>query len=216
MAINKVVNNGPPADEDISARDLWAQIISMPRPHRLVPFPRKGEDGKPLGQIAMWPLSQDEQGQAIAAAEAFVRKVLKEEKQMPTAGEPRMGYEDLIENRRSIEILFRCCRNPNDLDRPFFPAKEQIGQKLTTDEIAVLVWNYLRVKAELGPIESEMGAEEREAWIEKLAKGGSLDPLDSLSLAAQSTLIRSMAVELWNSRMANSSPGGQPGSDTSS
>lgn len=210
------VTNGPPSEEEISAKELWAQIMAMPRPHQIVPFPRKGEDGKPLGRIAMWVLTQEESGRAIAAAEAWTRRVLKEDKQLPQAGEPRTGYEELLENRKALEILFRCCRNPDDLNKGFFPAVEIIGQKLTVDEVAILLLNYVRVKSELGPVESEMGPEERDAWIEKLAKGGSLFPFDSLSLGAQSTLISYMAAQLWNSRMANSSPGSQQDANTSS
>lgn len=197
----------PPTEDVLSAKELWDQIMAMPRPHRLVPFPRKGEDGKPLGQVAMIILTQEESGRAIAAAEAWTRRVLKEEKQLPQAGEPRTGYEELLENRKALEILFRCCKQPEDLSKGFFPAVEVIGQKLTVDEVAILILNYIRVKSELGPVDSEMGPEEREAWIEKLAKGGSLYPFDSLSLGAQSQLITYMASQLYSSRMASSSPG---------
>lgn len=200
----------PPSEETITSDELWTQIASATRPHRLVPFPRKGEDGKPIGHLAMFVLSQEESEKAIASAEAWVRKILKEQKSLPGAGEPRTGYEELLDSRKSVELLFRACYQPEKLDKKFFPAMESIAQKLTMDEVAILILNYRRVQMELGPVDSEMGPEERDAWIEKLAKGGSSFPLDYLSMGALTQLITYMASRLWTSQTPNSTPGSQP------
>lgn len=206
----------PPSDEILTSDQLWAQIMAMPRPHRVVDFPRKGPDGQPMGRLAMFVLTQEENERAIASAEAFVRRILKDQKSMPTSGEPRTSYEDMIESRRALEVLFRSCKQPENLEKGFFPAVESIAARLTVDEVAVLVLNYNRVKSELGPVDSEMGPEERDAWIEKLAKGGSMFPFDSLSMGAQSALILYMANRLWSSRTDSSTPGSPPDGNTSS
>ncbi|WP_437767184.1 hypothetical protein WMF27_20510 [Sorangium sp. So ce281] len=200
----------PPPESEISAAELWLQITSVPRPYRLVPFPRKAPDGKAIGEIAMVVLTQEESMAATASTERFVRKMLKEQGALPQNGEVSAGYSTLFENRCSCEVLFRACKRKEDISRPFFPSIEAVAQKLTTDEIGVLMFNYTRVQSELGPIVGKMSQEEMDAWIERLAVGGSSFPLDSLSLAARSQLMLYMASQLYSSRMASSSPGTQP------
>lgn len=198
----------PPSD--ISAADLWAQITAMPRPHRVVPFPRNGADGKPMGEIAMMVLTQEESMLATTATDTYVRKLMKDNNSLPGKDEASGGYATLYENRASLQILFRASKRADDLTKPFFPTVDTIGAKLTTDEIGVLMMHYLRVQSELGPISGEMNQETVDAWIERLAVGGSAFPLGFLSLGAQSTLMISMASRLWASRTASASPGSQP------
>jgi hypothetical protein len=200
----------PPSESDLSARDLWAQITAIPRPHRIVDFPRNGPDGKPIAQFAMMVLTQDESMLATASTERWVKKLLKDNGCLPGKDEVSGGYHVLFENRASLEILFRSAKRIDDLSKPFFPTVDTIGARLTTDEIGVLMTSYLHVQSQLGPILSEMGQDEVDAWIERLAKGGSSNPLPFLSLGALSHLVTSMASRLWSSQMASGSPGGQP------
>ena len=184
--------------------------MAMPRPHRVVPFPRKNAEGISVGEVAIRVLLQEECLAAKAASERYVRRILREqEAKGPTRGESGQGYADLADLRDAMEILFRACRNTDDLEKGFFPTVDAVGKHLTTDEIAVLVLNYRRVQIELGPIQSEMSTEEMDAWIDVLARGGSAYPFDSLSSGAQSQLMRFMACRLAGSPMDSSSPGSQ-------
>jgi len=205
------MSNMPPTESDVSAKDLWAQITAMPRPHRIVAFPRTGPDGKPMAEVAMMVLTQDESTLATASADRHVRKLLKDNSAMPGKDEAAGSYSTLFENRASQEILYRATKRRDDLTKPFFPTVDTIGAKLTTDEIGVLMMSYLLVQSQLGPIVSEMGTDEMEAWIERLAIGGGANPLPFLSLGAQSLLMSSMASRLWLSRTDNNSPGSPPG-----
>jgi len=191
-------DNMPP--KDISPQDLWTEITRIPRPHRIVDFPRKGPDGKPVAQIAMMVLTQEESMLSTSNTEKWVRKVMKDEGSLPNKGEPDTGYSVLFQNRAVMEVLFRSSKRVDDLTKPFFPTVATMAEKLTTDEISVLSMSYLRVQAELGPIASDMDEDTIEAWIETLAIGGSAIPLGGLSLAAQSQLMLSMASRLWRSR----------------
>lgn len=195
----------PPAD--LAPADLWAQITAMPRAHRIVPFPRRGPDGQPMGNVAMQVLYQAETQSATVCTENRVRRALKASEAMPGSGEPRQSYEILFETWASCETLYRCCRKADDISKPFFLTVEEIAAKLSSDEIACLLLAYNQVRAELGPIVSEMSQEEMDAWIEMLAKGGSTVPLASLSLGAQSRLVLYMASLLYLSPTDSSLPG---------
>ncbi len=148
------------------------------------------------------------------STEGFVRRMLKSNEALAQNGEPSIGYATLFENRASEEILFRSARRAEDLARAFFPTIEEIGRRLTTDEIGVLMFEYRRVQTELGPITAKLSQEEYDAWIERLATGGSAFPLDFLSLGAQSDLLMYMAKRLWTSRTDKSSAGSPPDEST--
>ena len=160
--------------------DLWTAIMQMPRAHKLVDFPRK-VDGKPIGQVAIVVLTQEEQIQAAASTEAFTRKVIKD---MPKEGDARRGYDDVYSNHMAVELLFRCCKKSEDPKSNFFPTTHAIQDHMTPDEVGVLVRAYMEVQSEIGPIMASMSDEEVEAWVKRLREAGSRVPLASLSLAA--------------------------------
>lgn len=213
--------------ETTSPADVWAQITAMPRAHRKVPFPRSkpcvvcpdgGSNGgcdhprEPLCELEIVVLNQGEVQQSVAMAEARTRKVLGAQKRDEA---PSRGYEDLRNLYSSIELLFRACRKVDDIAKPFFAVKEHIEVHLTPDEIGVLVNMCCHVQAELGPIVSSLTPGEANAWIDRLAEGGSAFPLDSLSWGALMTLVATLARRCATSRTAISSPGLLPDESTS-
>lgn len=195
----------PPTDMDAGA--AWLAITEAPRPHDLVDFPRKGQDGRPVAQLALVVLTSQETQAATLATEKWVRKIMKEASSLPGREERSEGYPTLFENRASVEILFRCCKRADDLGKPFFPAPDAIASKLSDDEIALLMKDYSMVRTAKGPAIAHMTDDEFNAWVEVLSKGGSLYPLAALSSGATATLLQRMAVELTSLRMANSSLG---------
>jgi hypothetical protein len=204
---------GPPSA--IDPGDLFMQIAAMPRPSRLVPFPRKDESGNPLCEVALWVLTQEEMMQSNADTERYVRQTLKDQVAQKT--EARKGYEQLFNQRGCVEILWRCCRRPSDITKPFFRTKQDIEKYLTTDECGVLYSAYMRVSADLGPIVSELTEEEMEAWLVNLATGGSAAvPLDSLSWGAQTRLMTFLACRALSSSTDTSSASTPPSDDSQS
>jgi hypothetical protein len=200
---------------DITSEQLWAEITSAPRPHRLVPFPRKraGSD-EPICDVAMCVLTQAEVVAAAAAAERETRRLLRDD---PKKGSERpelyatsKGASDLHNNCASVEILSRSARMANDITKPFFRAREDITRHLTVDEVGVMMGEYLMVQADLGPVIHDLSEEEVDAWIEKLTTGGKKFLLPFLSWGAVSTLITSLARRALSSPTANSSPTSQP------
>lgn len=203
--MSKPQGNGPsPA---LSPADTWTQLTALPRPHRVVDFPRKGPDGATVGQIAIVTLTQGESMSATNSTERVVKKLMKEEGgAVPGSNEKSEGYTTLFENRAAIEVLFRACKKPDDLDKPFFPTIEAIAKHLTVDEIGVLMNLYNIVREEIGPIVSRMSEEEMDAWIDRLVQGGrAADPLALLTLAARTDLLIYMADQCSRSQTDSSS-----------
>lgn len=219
--------NGPPANLDPS--DLWSQITTLPRAHRVVPFPRNDRDGLPIGRVAITVLQGDEVTLSNFHAEKFAREQSKKIiGEIPKSNERNESYAECFSSRASREILFRSCKRAHDCEpdhrgvclvdhdklTAFFPTTEAIG-KLSNDEIAVLMNHYLQTQAEVGPIVSLLTQSEFDSYIEVLAKGGSADPLAFLSWAQRNDLLMYTASQLYALRTVNCSPSTPLESDTS-
>lgn len=194
--------------ENIPPHEAWLEVTKTPRANRVCDFPRNDPvTGEPICQIAMWVLTEEEQNACQAAAELFTRKLLKE---IPKGDEARRGYDDLYNNAAAIEILYRACRRPDDLSKPFFPSPAEMRRHLTIDEVGVLFNQYMTVQVETGPIISLLSEDEVQTWVKRLGEGGSRFPLDFLSSEALKTLAWHLALQLFNLQMDTTSPGSQP------
>ena len=199
--------SGPPAD--ISPTDLWLKLSARERPSKVVDFPRKGEDGNPVGQLRIRVLTQEEQMVCASAAEKIAREHLKDSKK------DELGYERLYSDAFCVEVLFRACRDVADIGRALFPSPKHLRGALTTEECSMLFQHYLTVSVELGPTALTMSDEEFEAWVSRLAEGGSAFPFDLLSSDLQRLLILYMA-RLLTSQKDKSSVGSPPEESTTS
>lgn len=191
--------SGPPKDTGPS--ELWVRLQEMPRPSRVVDFPRKMPTGESVGQVAIWVLTQEEQMAAAAEAEKLAKRLVKDGKRED------LGYEALYADAVCVEVLARACRVDGELKRPAFPSAGQIRELLTVDEIAALFNHYLTVQLELGPTVARMSEQEMNAWVERLAEGGSAFPFDLLSSDLQKILVLFMARRLVSSSTDMSSAG---------
>lgn len=201
------------AEEEIKPAALWAAITEMPRPSRVVDFPRKNEAGEPVGQVRIRVLTQEESMMCSAAAESFARKHIKE---LPKSDDMARGYGDIYSNAAAVEVLWRACRQVEDVNQALFPTAKMIRDHLSADEVGVLFSSYLAVKAELGPVIGEMSEDEVEGWIRRLVEGGSSYPLGSLSWEMRDQLQMLTAQRLYPYLTATSSPGSPPAEGDSS
>lgn len=189
----------------MSASELWLRLQEMPRPSRIVDFPRKGPDGDFLGKIRIWVLTQEEQMICASAAEKFAKERLKDGKR------DDLGYETVYANASVVEVLYRTCRDAEEPSRPFFPTPQAIRQTLTADECGRLFEAYLSVELELGPVVAKLEPVELDAWIDRIAEGGlAAGPFDSASRDMQKVLAFSMAYLIRELRKDKSSVGSQP------
>jgi|GEM_PF-2080823 len=176
---------------NVPPSELWTKLEAMPRPFEVVDFPRKGDDGNAIGQVAIWPLTAQEQIAANVEADRFAKRLLKEAQQK---GEANFGYEHTFSTEGSIQVLLRACRVPGDLSKPAFPSAAKMRETLAVEEVAALYRLYCVVQVELGPTITALSDEELEQWLVELQKGGSAAaPFALLSLEMQLTLVRFLA-----------------------
>jgi hypothetical protein len=165
-----------------TASGLWDRLCAMPRPHKIITFPRRKSDGALIDdQIAMWVLTQGEQEEAAARAEQRARDLLKSPKESSHLSTADIRASDVYRNAAADELLYRACRDPKNLKAPFIPSPAHLRQFLSVDEVAVLCQIYYGVQDDLGPLVSTMTDDEREALLKQLEKDGARFPLGSLS-----------------------------------
>lgn len=194
--------SGPPKHIDPPA--LYSLLTTMPRPYRVVDFPRKGEDGKPLGQVALVPLNQAENIAAGLEAELYVRKALPDSTITP---KDAIGYNLAYSNEACVQQLWRSVRDASDPTRKVFQKPDDLRRLLTPDETACLFSMWIDACAEVGPMIGALSVAEREAWIDKLIAGGEATPIPFSSLETLRTLVRSLVNRLRTSQTALSSLG---------
>jgi hypothetical protein len=202
-----------PPPQGVAPSALWSMLAAMPRPHRVVDFPRKMPDtDEAIGQVAIWPLTSEEKMISATAAEKFAKEKLRIEAK---ASEENLGYQAVFESASVCEVLWRACRRPEDLKLPAFPSPAELRKNLTDDELAVLFRSYILVKFEVGPIVAEMTSADEDAWIATLAKAGDALPLSFLSQEAHERLTLSLACRLASSTTGTASAGSPPDDGTS-
>ena len=197
-----------PASTEDPPSNLWLALLQTPRPTKTVPFPRKAPGSEEqIGLVTMWPLTQTEQMDSNAEADRWTKKLMGEPQRQ---GEVNLGYHHTYANEVAVQVLWRACRNPDDVTKAAFPAPALMRAKFTTDELGVLFEKYISVQYELGPIQAYLTREQAESLILRITRDGSHDPFDSLSSEERRTLVVSMASQLVSCWMAMCSAGLQP------
>lgn len=198
----------PEPPENIDASELWLALTTLPRPYRIVDMPRYlPGSNEPVGQLAIWPLTQEEQMACNAEADRFTKELLKDPQQKDQAN---LGYHHTFANETAVQVLSRACRDAKNVQRPAFPSPKMLRRTLTSDEVGVLFNSYLTVQSEVGPIVAYMTKDEMDAWVRRIGEGGSLFPLDVLSSEMRDQLVRHMASSLIACWTATTSAGSPP------
>lgn len=200
-----------------SLRDNWPLIGAVPRPSKVVPFPRKGEDGKPVCDVRIVLLTQLESMAAIADAEIAAKKQLREaaeaagaDKKVEQGGK---AAGELYELAAQAEILYRCCKHPDDpkMLAPFFRRKSDVLSELLPDEVAVLASEYSIFRAVAGPqVGMASTTEEFNQLVDAIAEGGSRFPFGRLSWGTVIQCLTLLACQSRDARRVSSSSGTPP------
>lgn len=190
---------GPP--DNVEAKELWLKLSEAPAPSEIVDFPRRGADGKPIRQIRIQVLSMAAHDEArMLAHQRLAKQGIK-----PEDTNQSVLLQEVLGDAVAREILAMSCvtvkpihGDDEDTVKPtygrLFVDGESLRQLLTPDEVTVLFNSYLLVQEKWGPLETTVnGDEELNAWVERLAEGGSLVPLAATSSVSLAGLCLSLA-----------------------
>jgi hypothetical protein len=191
-------DHGPPKDVEPSA--LFLKLLE-PQPSEVVDFPRRDASGKPIGQIRIGVLAQEDHD--IAREDAHRKMKAKGFDKDDLAG---YAIHEVLGDSIARELLAKACLSVEGADfedgKPpryahVFQNPEQL-KKLRPDEIAVLFSAHMLVQEKFGPRERFAGtAEEVTKWIATLQEGGSEFPLLRLPLPQLVELAFALAVRAY-------------------
>lgn len=199
--------NGPPPDAEVSRSELFRRIADKAPPFQILPFPRKDDDGEPIGHYRLQVLRQRDIDQAAAEAERYVRKAMQDGSDKPN----QEAWREVFDSALMVELVFRACRDKDDASRPLFPSPQDIRAELTQSEIVHLTNSYQLLQHLFGPSFARLTEDEVEEWLAALTRGGELDlgPLGCLSPGGLAQLIDGLVSLLLKSRTATFSVGRQ-------
>jgi hypothetical protein len=204
-------NLGPPQDVEPAA--LLRKLMDSRPPNEVIDYPRKDDDGAPVGQLALRILTPDEIENATANAEAHVRRKLQSaSKDRHDAAKQvnQQAWQELFESARAIELLYVACRVHDDLSKTLFNTPKDIRDFATLDEIATLLNQYEALQFRFGPQWRLLTEDECEDWIKTLEAGiDTVSPLGLLSLGQCHLLIKSL-VSRYGSLVTDKSSDGSP------
>lgn len=184
----------PPSD--VPPSELFLKLLE-PQPSEVMDFPRKDRNGKPVGQIRIRVLSQEEHDMArvLARADMKARGFETEDLQ---SDEIREVTGDQI----AKELIAMACLDVNshiknpDTDEPVygrvFTSAREVG-KLRAPEVSALFRAYMLVQDKFGPTEHDCDVD---AWVNRLAEGGQSFPLLSQDLPELASLTCSLAEKI--------------------
>lgn len=182
------------------ARDYWNESKKQSRAFKLVNFCRKDEHGKTI-KIAMVVMTQEEATAVAMNTEREVNSYFKKyEMEIPRKGQASTGYEILNEQKASIEILYKVCRNPDDIKLPFFKNPMDMMSSLTTEEVGYLMKLYGQVKSQLSPLTYNASDEEFEAYLDRITVEDSVYAVSDLSAATLGEFIAYLVKKVKNNK----------------
>lgn len=199
----------PPNKEAVSPSELWTKLCE-PRPSEVIPFPRKDKQGNSVGDIRIQVLRMEDHNRARLLAtkalkdsvkEAGLADLTRDENETESVKEV-LG--DLIAN----ELLCMAClsvesHGEDEMGNPIyariFHTPKQIRSVLTADETVILFNAYRQVQWNYGPFEKTLNDDDDiEAWVTRLAEGGSEFPLLVLPLPQLAELTLGLSEKIYS------------------
>lgn len=184
----------PPADEQPSA--LFSKLLEMPRPTQVIDFPRKDEQGNPVGTVRIQILTAKEHDQARELAHNALKKRGYDKEDMSAP-----AIREVLGDAIAKELIAMAClseQNYGESDRPLYKREfrnsadlEKAG--IRADELLILFNAYQLVQNKYGPIERNLSEADIDSWIVRLQEGAAEFPLLNLALPQLVLLVQSLA-----------------------
>ncbi|NIV35917.1 MAG: hypothetical protein GWN58_42645 [Anaerolineae bacterium] len=127
--------------EHLAGRKRWTRTVDM---SAVLGRDLIGHDGTPLTRVCYRINSKADEDLAVAAAHAQVHRIAE----LAEQGKDAFRQDgDVLTDNKSIQALYRCCRDPENPERTLFPTPEWMRRELDTDTIAGLLNGYLECRA---------------------------------------------------------------------
>lgn len=188
----------------MSARELFKKLNERPRPSEVVDLPVHWPLAGEHPRVRIVVLRNEEFDDARMEASALMRKKYGlSGNELDDAGQAVQSdwvARHIIARAVHIDVPIEGSeRMPGG---PFyhklFASAEEVAAALHRDELGVLSAHYSNVQDRCGPIESSVYTEEEVTeWIDRLAEGAALFPLDRLDSQALAQLCQSFAGRLY-------------------
>mgnify|MGYP004336917647 CR=1 FL=1 len=131
-----------------------------------------GLGDKPIRRIGVRVNTKQEQDDAILAA---YKRIDAETK---NGAELARDDADITTDAKTIEVLFRACRDADDPKYPAFPGPAWMREHLTTDQIAIILNLYNEVVRYESPIRYELDDDKVEAIAKMASENAATDVAD--------------------------------------
>ena len=155
--------------KDISPQELWSKIIELPRPTKIINFPRKNENGEFDCQLKLMILTFEDFINSRLNIEKYISSKINELN--IDSSELNTIKNTLNQSRYISEILFKTCRDIDDISKPFFPNLDLVDKLISPEESIILFSEFAEFQSKFAPI--GLNQDENVAWIDKLIIGGS-------------------------------------------
>ena len=173
----------PPTQPKLNA---WDTLIQNPIPNITIDYPRNDAKGEPICKITLRTLTQGDhikiQEQATFECD---RSFKKDDKLIDHSSQV---YIERYKNIQAKFFLFKCCLDPDNNDKPFFPTTDSVDG-FPPDEVAFLMARYRFYQNEAGPIINTMDMDTFQMWKERIIKDAE-SSADFLELCSPLTLAR--------------------------
>lgn len=183
--------------EDVSDEDLFRKLLERPAPSEVYDWPGRNREFK----IRMEVLRTEDRHNCQLKAQHWW-----DEGSGKTQEQQGLLAREIMADRVACEILAKCVTRTKPIEGTeergatayarVFPNADGVRKALFDKELQAL-WNcYLLLEHKYAPGEDgPLTAEERNAWVKKLAKGGDCSPFLRMPLPQQLTMTASLAAE---------------------
>lgn len=142
----------------------------------------------PIYRIRFVVLRKQEENDALRAAHSYCV-------QQASGNDAALQDPDFTLDAKHVEILHRACKEDGS-NRPAFPGPQWMRDKLTGDQIGVLLSIYNEVRAKCGPIDYDLSQESIDAIVKACADASETDLPDLVLERFPREVLSSMIVRL--------------------
>lgn len=178
----------------------FARLAKRSRPY--VPFTfHKREDEEVATEAVLVVLSESEMQECFAEAQKFADAKTREKTGDATNHSSKFGWAEVYEDEKIVQVMTLAMREvgyPKE-DLRFVPNPKMLRDALNSDELGVLNRAYQNLRADSGPIISQVSSDDAEAWIQALMEGGKRSPLSRLSSEGLTDLVMHLVARLKSS-----------------